>query len=248
MCYSKRIKKVHRPFSGNKVQITILSCANATDTILPPMVIFKGERLNYEWTRGEVPGTEYGMSPQGWIDHELFYEWLNIPPSRPVLLQLDGHSSHYRLEAIKFAAENEIILFCLPPHTTHVAQPLDVSFFGPLKKHWARVCHEYTVDNPGRAVAKFQFSSLFNKAWFLAIQPSTIVSGFRKVGVYPFDPVAIKPFEISKAPTVKIPSEPLPNESEESRIESGHGPSATSEEQIILFEMRYENGYDIYED
>ena len=80
------------------------------------------------------------------------------------------------------------------------------------------MCHEYTVDNPGRAVTKFQFSSLFNKAWFLAIQPSTIVSGFRKVGVYPFDPAAIKPYEISKAPTVKTPIR-------ESRIESGHGPS-----------------------
>jgi len=65
---------------------------------------------------GEVPYTEYGMSPQGWTDHELFYEWLNklfiknIPPLRPVLLLLDGHSSHFSLEAIKFAAENEIIL------------------------------------------------------------------------------------------------------------------------------------------
>ena len=36
------------------------------------MVIFKGEWLNYEWTRQEVPNTEYGMSLQGWTDHELF--------------------------------------------------------------------------------------------------------------------------------------------------------------------------------
>jgi len=59
------------------------------------------------------------------------------------------------LEAIKLAAENEIILFCLPPHTSHVAQPLDVSFFGPLKKHWSRVCHEYMADNPGKVVTSF---------------------------------------------------------------------------------------------
>ena len=80
-------------------------------------------------------------------------EWLiklfikNIPPSWPVILLLDGHSSHYNLKAIKVAAENDIVLFCLSPHTTHVAQPLDVSFFSPLKKHWARVCHEYMTDN-----------------------------------------------------------------------------------------------------
>jgi len=58
----------------------------------------------------------------------------SIPTSRSMLLLLDGHSSHYNLEAIKLAAENEIIHFCLLSHTTHVAQPLDVSFFGPLKK------------------------------------------------------------------------------------------------------------------
>ena len=163
----KGAKKVHGASLGNKTQITILACANAVGTMLPPMVIYKGEQLNYEWTRGEVPNTEYGMSPQGWMDHELFYEWLqklfiqNIPSSRPMLLLLDGHLSHFSLEAIKFPAENEIILFCLPPHTTHMAQPLDASFFAPLKRHWARVCHEYTIDHPGREVTKFQFSSLF---------------------------------------------------------------------------------------
>jgi len=42
--------------------------------MLSPMVVFKGEHLNYEWTRGEVPGTEYGMSSQWWKDHELLHE------------------------------------------------------------------------------------------------------------------------------------------------------------------------------
>lgn len=101
----------------------------------------KGEHLNYKWTKGEIPHTIYGMSPQCWIDHELFTEWLpklfvkNILQAQPLMLLLDGHSSHYTPEAIKVAAENDIILFCLPPNATHMAQPLDVSFFGPLKRH-----------------------------------------------------------------------------------------------------------------
>jgi len=57
------------------------------------------------------------------------------------------------------------------------------------------MCHEYIVDNHGKVITKFQFSSLFNKAWFLAIQPHTIVSGFGKVGVYPFDSTAIKSYD-----------------------------------------------------
>ena len=195
----KGMKKVYGPSSGNKCQITILACSNATGTVLPPMIIFKGERLNYEWTKGEIPNTVYGMSPQGWINHELFAEWLeklfikNIPQTRPVILLLDGHSSHFTPEAIKIAGENEIILFCLPPNATHVAQPLDVSFFGPLKKHWYNVCHTYMNENPGKVVTKFQFCALLHEAWFQSIQPETIKAGFRKSGIYPFDATAIKP-------------------------------------------------------
>ena len=82
-------------------------------------------------------------------------------------------------------------ILCLPPHTTHAAQPLDVSFFGPLKKHWSSVCHTYMAENPGKVVTKFSFSSLFSQAWYKAIKPETIVAGFRKVGVCPFDNTAI---------------------------------------------------------
>ena len=59
----KRIapKKVHGIASGNKSQVTIVACANAAGIVLPPMVILKGERLNYEYTKGEVPGRLYLM-------------------------------------------------------------------------------------------------------------------------------------------------------------------------------------------
>lgn len=67
----KGMKKVCGPSSGNRSQIKILACTNAVGTVVPPMVIFKGELLNYEWTRGEIPNIIYGMLPQGWIDHEL---------------------------------------------------------------------------------------------------------------------------------------------------------------------------------
>ena len=166
----KRLKKVYGPSSGNKTQITVLSCANAVGTMLPSMVIFKGECFNYDWVKEEVPDTAYGMSPNGWIDQDLFTKWLqklfipSIPPVRPVILLLDGHSSHFNPEAIAVAAEEKVIIFHLPPHTFHVALPLDVSFFGPLKQHWAKVCHDYMSDNPERVVTKFHFSSLFSQA------------------------------------------------------------------------------------
>ena len=59
----KGSKKVHGQTSGDKSQVTIVACASAAGVVLPPMVIYKGERLNHDYTKGEASGTLYGMSP-----------------------------------------------------------------------------------------------------------------------------------------------------------------------------------------
>ena len=134
------------------------------------MVIFEGKYLNYEWTIGEVPGTTYGMSEKGWTDQQLFLYWLKhflhyANPQRPLLLLLDGHSSHFELASIEMACKKEVIILCLPPHTTHESQPLDSAVFGPLKKHWTGVCHDFQQANPGAVITKYSFSRLFSQAW-----------------------------------------------------------------------------------
>jgi hypothetical protein len=122
---AKGTKKVHRPVSGNRSQITIVACANAAGHALPS----KGQNFNHEWSVGEVPDTLYGMSKNGWIDMVHFHEWFekiclkHIPPQRPVMLLCDGHGSHYTPEAISRAAAEGVIILCIPPKTTHKAQP-----------------------------------------------------------------------------------------------------------------------------
>lgn len=97
---SKGIKKVRQCSSGNKTQITILGCASATGQTIPPMVVFTGKNFNHALSIGEVPGTLYGMLPNGWMDQELFADWFSnhflrhAVPARPLLLLLDGHSHH----------------------------------------------------------------------------------------------------------------------------------------------------------
>ena len=51
--------------SGDKSQITVLSCCSAAGYALPPFVIFDRQKLNPELTIGEVPGTAYGLSKKG---------------------------------------------------------------------------------------------------------------------------------------------------------------------------------------
>ena len=93
---------------------------------------------------GEVSGTMYGLSDSGWMNSELFELWFlhhflpHAPAARPLLLLLDGHSSHYNPAVIRKAAQEKVILFCLPPHSSHETQPLDKGPFAPLKIHWNR--------------------------------------------------------------------------------------------------------------
>ena len=47
---------------------------------------------------------------------------------------MDGHSSHITANVIAFCMEHAIDLLILPPHTSHVLQPLDMSVFSPLKR------------------------------------------------------------------------------------------------------------------
>ena len=50
---------------------------------------------------------------------------------------MDGHSSHATVEFFHFCIQNKIICLCLPPHSTHVLQPLDVGLFSPLQKRYS---------------------------------------------------------------------------------------------------------------
>ena len=88
------------------------------------MVVFAGKNFNSLLSKGEVPAMLYGMFQNGWMDQQLFAEWFlyhflaHAISSRPLILLLDGHSFHYTLELVKLAAARDVLIFCLPPHTT----------------------------------------------------------------------------------------------------------------------------------
>ena len=194
--------------SGNKSQITVLCCCNAGGYFIPPLVIFDRKVLKPELTIGEVPGTIYGLNDSGWMDTELFESWFlhhflaYTPPARPLLLLMDGHSSHFSPIFINKAAEEQVLVFCLPPHSSHKTQPLDKGIFSPLKRAWREACHNYTLSHPDKVVTRFQFSSLFGQAWAQAMTPQNIMAGFKVTGVYPVDRYKVLPKSPPKPPTL----------------------------------------------
>ena len=69
-------RKVRYRCSGQKGQITVIGCANATGHTIPPLIIFAAKQLNPNWMKDELPGTSYAVSDNGWIDQDLFHFWL----------------------------------------------------------------------------------------------------------------------------------------------------------------------------
>lgn len=175
--------------------VTAEICFSAAGAYMPPMLIFPRKRMQQGFLDGLVPGGWVELNQKGWIDMNLFFEWFKrfvvfskASKDSPVLLLLDGHSSHTKnLQVIKYARENNVILLCFPPHTTHKLQALDVAFMKPLSLYYDDEVRKWLRTNPGRVVTFHQLSALFSAAYVRAATMQTAINGFRKTGVWPVD-------------------------------------------------------------
>ncbi|KAF1922946.1 DDE-domain-containing protein, partial [Didymella exigua CBS 183.55] len=86
------------------------------------------------------------VSKNSWTNNELGIKWLKHfdehTKERTVsshrLLILDGHESHNLVKFHQYCEEHKIITLCMPPHSSHLLQPLDVGCFAPMKKAYGR--------------------------------------------------------------------------------------------------------------
>ena len=158
----------------------------------------------------------------------------HIPPARPVLLIQDGHGSHLSLDVIQLARENDIHFLCLPAHTTHLLQPLDVSVFKSLKSNFSKSCKQYLSANPGQVITTDLIALLLAQAWPQSVTPLNAMSGFRKCGIYPLNPGQISDRELA-------PSRAFVHSSSDSQLFVAQ----FTQEQIDLFKTRFEEGFDL---
>ncbi|KAI4469700.1 hypothetical protein MML48_1g00950 [Holotrichia oblita] len=179
--------------SERGVNTTIVCCTSASGNYIPPMIIFKRKRQPQELELGAPTGSIVTISDTGYINSELFVEWLkhfysHVSSSKddPVLLLLVGHSTHSKnLAAINYARDHGIILLQLPSHTTHRLQPLDVAFLD----HWV-------------------ISALLNEAYGKAASVRTAANAFKASGIWPVDRLIFTDSIFSASRALK-PSFPL---------------------------------------
>jgi hypothetical protein len=70
-----------------------------------------------------------------WGERLFVHEIQKIPGNTHILL-LDGHGQHKTFQAVEICLLNNIVLICLPTHSSHILQPLYVGVFCHVKKVW----------------------------------------------------------------------------------------------------------------
>jgi len=195
--------------------VTVTQGVNAQGWSLPPYLIFKAKDFNTSWFQDLPSGWKIGVSPNGWTSNEHGLEWIKHFHQHTIqktigvkrLLVLDGHDSHLTSEFQEFCSQHNIITLCMPPHSSHLLQPLDVGCFGPLKKAYQHqmqqlISHQYFH------ITKEDFIPEFQAAFRRSFTQSNIQGGFRGSGLFPLDSQAV----LSKLTlTIRTPSPPLPS-------------------------------------
>ena len=135
------------------------------------------------------------VSDNGWTNNELGVAWIKhfdahtktrVVGTRRLLI-LDGHESHHSLEFQEFCKENNIYTLCMPPHSSHLLQPLNVGCFSPLKRAYSREV-ESLIRHHINHITKLEFLPAFKVAFDRSFTPANICSAFRGAGIVPLQP------------------------------------------------------------
>ncbi|KAJ8321017.1 hypothetical protein KUTeg_002604 [Tegillarca granosa] len=188
-------EKVAQVVTSERSQtITVLGCGNAAGANIPPFLVFPEKRMLPELLTGATPGCDGTVSETGYSNSDIFNSYIKNhflkyvqgrDPSQTILLLYDGHRSHISLSLIQWARKNNIILFVLPPHTSHLLQPMDVGCFGPFEAIYQQSAHKFMRQNIGRSITRYDVCALACKVYNHALCPENIRSAFRKSGIYP---------------------------------------------------------------
>jgi hypothetical protein len=182
---------------GNREWVSIIQGVNSYGWALPPFIIFKAQNHLSAWYEdSELPEDwVITLSENGWTTNLIAYEWIKHfnqnTKGRTIgnyrLLILDGHESHLSAQFQHYCIEQKIITLCMPPHSSHILQPLDVSCFAPLKLSYGRQIETF-ARNQLNHITKLEFLSAFKEAFQATFTEQNIKSGFRATGLVPYDP------------------------------------------------------------
>jgi len=201
-------KKAYMTQCGNREWVSLIECVSMDGRSLPPWIIFKGKLIQKAWKEALKSG-EITVSENGWTDNSIGYEWLqkgfgqetkSCQKGEYRMLLVDGHASHITTAAIQYCVDHKIILLCLPPHTTHLLQPLDVGIFSPLATAYKSHVQRITRLGGSYHIDKVDFLKIYQLARYEAITPINIKKAWAASGLLPFSPeLVLQQFSTTQA-------------------------------------------------
>jgi DDE superfamily endonuclease len=194
---------------GNREWVTAIEGINATGWAIPPFIILAGRVHQSNWYKGLSPDWVIALSDNGWTNDQLGLEWVKHFNTHTEartkgtnrLLILDGHGSHATPEFDRYCKANHIVTLCMPAHTSHLLQPLDVSCFSPLKRFYGLKVQDL-VRCGIQHIDKDDFLEIYCKIRPIALTKDNIRSGFQATGLIPYAPERVlSSLTVTKPPT-----------------------------------------------
>lgn len=229
----------------NREYITSVEAVSADGETIAPLIIFKGSSLLHRYSAVNKLHSyiTLGFSDSAYINDDISESWMrhfikNVARKRVgewVLLLLDGRESHRTFRFWSLAIKHKIILFKLPPHSTHLLEPLDVGVFQAYKQHHANAVY-WAVRTGNIRFDKLDFLGVFQSFRNETFKRATIKHAWRKCGIVPHVPdVILDPMKKRKtiedeayaAETARRFTTPPPEEADNCLLRTPQGPQST---------------------
>ena len=127
---------------------------------------------------------------------------------------MDGHGSYKTPEFDAACKKLNIIPIYMPPHSSHLLQPLDVNLFSPFKRAYTKELKN-TFRLGINHIDKLEFLETYKRVRSQVFTPSNILEVFKGAGLYSFNPTVV--FDLLNAPLGPITPE---NELEQVQLQS----------------------------
>lgn len=186
--------------AGNREWATAIECVSSDGFCLPPFLIVQGVNHLASWyTECDLPPSwMVKTTANGWTNNETAMDWIKHFDKHTAarkqgvyrMIVLDGHESHISAEFEEFCKSKNIITLCLPAHSSHLTQPLDVGCFSVLKRLYGRELEAFIKCHINH-ITKTEFFIAFKAAHHTTMTAENIKAGFRGTGLVPYDPQAI---------------------------------------------------------
>lgn len=108
----------------------------------------------------------------------------------------------------------------IPPHSSHRIQPLDVTFYKPLKTAYNVECDKYLKSHPGEKITTKEIAEIFNKAYSRIATPEKAIKGFETTGIYPINPDVFSEDDFVAAENIRNHQNTIPTQQENDILEN----------------------------